>query len=69
MSGVVTRQDGHMAGRKQTNRPRQPKMPMRRAPACFERNVAELKLELAKLPVDRQKALRRKLDTEEKREK
>ena len=58
-----------MAGRKQTNRPRQPKMPVRRDPAWFERNVAELKAELDKLPVDRQKALRRKLDTEEKREK
>ena len=58
-----------MAGRKQTSRPRQPKMPVRRDPAQFERNVAEQKSELGKLPVSRQEAPRRKLDTDENREK
>ncbi len=58
-----------MAGRKQTNRPRQPKMPVRRNSAWFERNVAERKAGLDKSPADRQKALRRKLDSEEKRRK
>jgi len=55
---------GHMAGRKQTNKPRQPKMPLRRGRAWFERNVAEQKAELDKLPVGRQKGLRRKLDND-----
>jgi len=57
-----------MAGREQTNRPRQPKMPVRRDRAWFERNVAEQKAELDKLPADRRERLRRGLETGRDRE-
>jgi hypothetical protein len=39
-----------MTTRKQTNRPRQPKMPVRRGRAWFERNVAGRKAQRAKPP-------------------
>ena len=69
MIGLISRQGGHMAGRKQTNRPRQPKMPVRRDRAWFERNVAEQKAELDKVPAHRQMKLKPRSGTEEAQKK
>ena len=51
-----------MAGRKQTNQPRQPKLPVMKDRAWFERNVADRKARLAKPPVTRPKVERRTPD-------
>ncbi|MCC6486388.1 MAG: hypothetical protein IT364_02725 [Candidatus Hydrogenedentes bacterium] len=53
-----------MTRRKPTSRPRQPKMPMRKDRAWFERKVAELKAEAEKLTAERQEQLRRELEDE-----
>jgi hypothetical protein len=63
---VVTHRDGYMTRRKQTNKPRQPKMPFKKDRAWFEARIAELKTALEKLPADRQEQLKRKLESGDK---